>query len=43
MEKYICEKCKRVCKESKCIYIKNHRVTSNRNVKKDTNKPNTEK
>ena len=25
------------------IYIKNHKVTSNRNVNKDTNKPNKEK
>ena len=32
----------RVCKESKYIY-KNHKVTSHRNVNKDTNKPNKEK
>ena len=43
VEKYKCEKCKRVCKESKYICIKNHKVTPNRNVNKDTNKPNKEK
>ena len=34
-EKYYCEKCKRVCKESKYIYkyTKNYKVTFNRNVK----------
>ena len=38
VEKYKCEKCKRECKESKYIYIKNYKVTSNRNVNKETNK-----
>ena len=42
-EKYKCEKCKRVCKESKYIYIKNHKLTSSRKVYNDTNKPNKEK
>ena len=37
VEKYKCEKCKRVCKESKYIH-KNYKVTSNRNVNKETNK-----
>ena len=32
-KKYKCEKCKRVCKESKYIYTKNYKVVSNRNVK----------
>ena len=36
VEKYKCEKCKRVCKES--IY----KVTSIRNFNRDTNKPNKE-
>ena len=36
--KYKCEKCKRVCKESKYIYIYNYKVTSNRDIK-----PNKEK
>ena len=39
VKKYKCGKCKRVCKESKYIY-KSHQITSNRNVNKDTNKPN---
>ena len=34
VEKQKCEKCKRVCKESKYIHIKNYKVTSNRNVKR---------
>ena len=38
VEKYKYEKCKRVCKESKYKYIKNCKVTPNRNVK-----PNKEK
>ena len=36
------EKCKRVCKESKSIYMKNYKVTSSRNVNKETNKQNKE-
>ena len=47
VEKYKCEKCKRVCKERKYIYIyiyiyKNYKVTPNRNVNKETNTPNKE-
>ena len=42
MKKYKCKKCKRLCKKSKYIY-KNYKLTSNRNVNKDTNKPNKEK
>ena len=41
MEIYKCT-CKRVCKESKYLY-KNYKVTSNRNVNKERNKPNKEK
>ena len=41
--KYTCEKCKRVCKESKYIYMKNYKVTSNRKVNKGENKQNKEK
>ena len=37
VEKYKCQNCKRVCKVH--IYIKNYKVTSNRNVNKETNKP----
>ena len=33
VEKYKCKKCKIVCKESKYVYIKNYKVTCNRNVK----------
>ena len=29
--------------ENKYIYIKNHKATFNRNINKDTNKPNKEK
>ena len=36
VEKYECEKCKRVCKESKYIYMK--KVTFSRNVNKETDK-----
>ena len=43
VKKYKCEKCKRVSNESKYIYIKNYKVTSNRTVNKETNKPNKEK
>ena len=39
VEKYKCEKCKRVCNKVNG-YIKKHKLTSNRNVKKHTNKPN---
>ena len=45
VEKYKCEKCKRVCKERKYIYIyiyKKYKVTPNRNVNKETNTPNKE-
>ena len=42
VEKYKLEDCKRVCKESKYIYI-NYKVTSNRNFSKETNKRNKEK
>ena len=45
VEKQKCEKCKRVCKERKYIYIyiyKNCKVTPNRNVNKETNTPNKE-
>ena len=34
---------KRVCKESKSIYMKNYKVTSSRNVNKKINKQNKEK
>ena len=43
VKKYKYEKCKRVSNESKYIYIKNYKVTSNRTVNKETNKPNKEK
>ena len=36
VEKYECEKCKRVCKESKYIYMK--KVTFSGNVNKETDK-----
>ena len=42
-KKYKCEKCERVCKESKYIYKKNYQITLNRNVNKETNKQNKEK
>ena len=43
VKKYKYEKCKRVSNESKYIYIKNYKVTSNRTINKETNKPNKEK
>ena len=43
VEKCKCEKCKRICKQSKYIYMKNYKVTSNRNVNKETNKQNKER
>ena len=38
-----CRKCKRVSKESKYLYMKKYKVTSNRNVNKQANKQNKEK
>ena len=36
-------KCKRVSKESKYLYMKKYKVTSNKNVNKQANKQNKEK
>ena len=42
VKQYECEECQRVCKESQYLY-KSYKVTSNKNVNKERNKPNKEK